>query len=414
MSMLVGKPDLALSRRLAGACLSGALMVATLAIAPAALADPPQVSKAVFEKYEPASEAYKKHDFPTALKLGKEALAAAKSPFEKQISLSIIYGAATSSQNYNEAIEAGESLVALEGVPSATKLSTQQNLAKMYAHVNKMDKAISTTKDYMKVTGGNAGDWALLSTLYSAQKDCPNGMAALDKALAGGKSADEEQLKAQSFCANKDKNTAKRIAVNEELLKRFPKKEYYAQLLNIYETADPKTDALALQELLRFGFDKEYLTDDADYVRLADYALDAGTTAEAQRILEKGFAKKIIKTGDKKATALLEQAKTRAADDKKTTDQLDAEARAGKNGDSDVKIGYRYFSNGQYDKAVEALQRAMQPERAARIKRPDDANMVLGIALLKLKKNADATKAFTAAKADPRMAGVAKIWLNAT
>ena len=56
----------------------------------------------------------------------------------------------------------------------------------------------------------------------------------------------------------------------------------------------------------------------------------------------------------------------------------------------------------------------MQPERAARIKRPDDANMVLGIALLKLKKNADATKAFTAAKADPRMAGVAKIWLNAT
>ena len=131
-------------------------------------------------------------------------------------------------------------------------------------------------------------------------------------------------------------------------------------------------------------------------------------------ILEKGFAKKLLKSGDKKATALLEQAKTRAAEDKKTIEQLDAEARAGKNGESDVKVGYRYFSVGQYDKAVESIQRGLQADRAARLKRPDDANMVLGIALVRLKKNADAAKAFTAAKADPRMAAAAKVWLNAT
>ena len=414
MSMFAGNTGSASRGLLTGAGILGAVAMGSLVFAPAALADPPQVSKAVYEKYEPAMEAIKKHDNATAIRLGKECLAVAKIGLEKQACLSVTLNAANGSGNYPEAIEAAEQLVALDGVAPATKLAIQKSLATLYPRVNKLDKAIAITKDYMKTTGGSPADWALLANFYSAQKDCSNGMAALDKALAGGKAAAEDQLKAESFCANKEKNTAKRIAVNEELLKRFPKKEYYNQLLNIYETAEPKTDPMAIQQLLRFGFDHEFLDQDTDYTKLADADLDVGTTAEAQRVLEKGFSKKVIKAGDKRPVALLEQAKTRAVDDKKTIDQLDAEARAGKNGESDVKIGYRYFSIGDYAKAVEALQRGMQPDRAARIKRPDDANMVLGIALLKLKKNADAAKAFTAAKADPRMAGVAKIWLNAT
>ena len=73
----------------------------------------------------------------------------------------------------------------------------------------------------------------------------------------------------------------------------------------------------------------------------------------------------------------------------------------------------RYFSMKQYDKAVEALLRGLSPERVARVKRPDDTNMVLGMCYLQLKKQADATKAFNAAKADPRMAPAAKLWLGA-
>ena len=67
----------------------------------------------------------------------------------------------------------------------------------------------------------------------------------------------------------------------------------------------------------------------------------------------------------------------------------------------------------QYDKAVEALSRGLSADRVARVKRPDDANMVLGMAYTQLKKTAEAAKAFNAAKADPRMAVAAKLWLGA-
>ena len=134
--------------------------------------------------------------------------------------------------------------------------------------------------------------------------------------------------------------------------------------------------------------------------------------AEALRVLDRGIQKKQVSKADK-VDRLHKQAADRSADDAKTVGQLDAEARAGKNGEVDVRLGYRYYSMGQFDKAVEALQRGLGPERLARVKRPDDANMLLGICDLKLKKKAEAEKAFTAAKADARMASAAKLWLNA-
>lgn len=395
-----------------GRWLLGAIAALGVGLAPAVMADPPQVSQAVFDHYTPATEAFKKGQYAQAIKEGKEAFAAAKTSYEKEICLNVIYAAAATGKNYPEAIDAGEQLLNMPSLAAKTRLDTQKALGQMYANTNKLDRAIAITKDYIKATGGQPADWALLASIYGAQKDCANALPALDKALAG-KQADEGQLNVQSSCAYKAHDNAKRISVNEELLKRFPKLSYFNQLSVIYQT-DDKLEDLALLELLRFGFDHDYLSQDAEYQKLADLALDVGTTAEAQRVLEKGVAKKLLKATDTKVARLLDQAKTRAVEDKKSLEQLDAEARAGKNGESDAKVGDRYFSLQDYGKTVEAITRGLQADRVGKMKRPDNANMVLGIALLKQKKNADAAKAFTAAKADPRMAAAARIWLNAT
>jgi len=414
MSMLAGFARPSSRARTFAARLTGALLAGTVA-ASAFAAEPQQVSQAVFDKYTPASDAFKRKDFATALKLGKECTAAAKSAYEKQICLNLSYGAAGASSSFPEAAEAGAALLQLEGVPPATRLSVQKSLATIYPRINRVDLAIAMIKEVIRTTGGTPDDWKILANLYAAQRNCQEGMPALDKALAGGKLADEQQLNAKSFCANQKKDVDQRIVVNEELLKRFPKKTAYLQLLNIYET-DRKADDMALFALLRFGFDRDYLDDEEAYVHLANFCLDVGAAAEAQRVLGKGIQKRVVKNGGAKEKngRLLEQAKATADSDKKTIAQADAEARAGKNGDGDVKLGGRYFGMQQFDKSAEAIQRGLQADRAARVKRPDDANMVLGMALLKIKKNADAAKAFTAAKADPRMAGVARIWLNAT
>jgi hypothetical protein len=388
------------------------IVLTSLAIAltlPAGSAFAQQTSQEFYDKFAPGQSAYQKHDFATALKHGKEAKAVAKSAYEKKAALTLIYGAAASSHSYQDAIDAAKDLLSTDGVSAAEKLNFHKSLAQMYGATSHFDLAINEYKEYLKGASGTPADYSALAQYYFANKDCPNSLSSIDKAL-GGKPADEDQLKIQMRCYFQSKSDDKLLAVSEDALRRFPKKDYYTQVLRVYQ--DKKIDDLAIAEMLRYGFDKDWLVDEADYTKLADRALDVGTTAEAQRVLERGIQKKQVKNADK-AERLLKQAKDRAAEDVKTVAQADAEARAGKNGESDVRLGYRYYSMNQFEKAAEALQRGLSAERVARVKRPDDANMILGITLLKLKKKAEAEKAFNAAKADPRMAAAAKMWLGA-
>ena len=384
-----------------------AVLAFGLTMSPSAQAEGQQVSKPVWEKYEPAQTAFKNKDYAAALKLAKEGLAVSKSPFEKLACLTVAYQSAVNARSYSEAIDAGEQLIAVEGVPSQTKLSTLKVLPQLYFATNRLDKAVTAQKDYMRIAGSNSSeDWNMLAQMYSQQKNCADALPALEKALAGGKSASEAQLQLQSACYAKGTDFDKRLTVNEELLRRFPKKDYFKQVLFIYQ-ATKRLDDYAYAQLLRFGYEHDYLDSDTDYIKLAEMALDVGTTGEALRILEKGIAKKTLKVA-----RLLDQAKSRSAEDAKRVGQLDKEARAGKNGDTDLKDGYIYFGMGQYDKAAEAMARALLPDHVAKVKRVDDANMMLGVAYTHLHKKAEADKAFAAAKASPQMAPVAKIWAS--
>lgn len=367
-----------------------------------------QTSAEFSDKYNAGVEAFKARDMGKALAAAKDAKAAAKSGFEKVAAANLMVNVAGASGKYADQADALEQLLASDGVPAGSKGQLHKALAGAYAQTGKLDKALGEMKEAMK-SGGSASDYDMLATLYFGSRDCRNGLEALDKALAGGKEANEQQLKAKDSCYFQMKD-ARLLATAEELLRRFPKKDWFNQVLSINQ--DKKIDDMAIFAMLRYGFEHDYLDNESDFIKLADRALDVGTTAEAQRVLEKAISKKIIKKMEK-ADGLLKQAKDRAVEDAKTVAQLDAEAHAGKNGDTDYRVGMRYFSLKQYDKAVDALQRALSAERVARVKRPDDANMVLGISLLKLNKKAEADKAFNAAKADARMAAAAKMWLGA-
>lgn len=370
-----------------------------------------QVSAAVFEKLKPAQEALQKRDYGSALRLAKEAHGVAKAGFEKEIALKIQLQAAFGVKQYNEAIDAIEALSALDGVSGAEKNQFRRMLPSLYESTRQYDKALASAQELIRSGGGGAKEYEVLYRIYATRGDCPNALNALDKAL-GGKPADETQLKLRNQCYDKAKDAAKQTAVVEELVRRFPKKVYFSILLGLY--ADLKLDDRAALNVYRWGFDKDLLEREIDFTSYASLAQGAGSAAEAERVLEKGVKAGVVKKGDaaSKTARLIASSTSLAAEEKNKLPQLDKEARAGKNGESDVTVGASYFGFGEYAKAAEALQRAFQPDRAARIKRPDDANMLLGITLTKINKKADAEKAFTAAKADPRMAKPAALWLG--
>lgn len=390
-----------------GLCVAGG---AALTLPSTARAQGKEVSKEFYDKFGPAQEALQARKYDAALRLAKEAQGVAKSGYERDVALKLQVNAAYGARDWQASIAATEQLLEQGSLGGGEKNAMRRTLGQLYEQTRQYDKAILNTQEAMK-GGATAKDYELLYRVYAIKGDCGNALQNLDKSL-GGKPADEKGLKLRNACLFKSKDDAKRVVVVQELVRRFPKKEYFTALTDLYR--GQKVDDRAMLNVYRFGYEKDLLERDVDYVAYADQALNAGGENEALKALEKGVAKKLIKTDDpnNRTVRLLNSTKTMAGDEKTKLDQLDKEARAGKNGESDAAVAIAYYGLGDLSKAIEAAQRALQPDRVARVKRVDDLNMLLGIALQKAKKPGDAEKAFTAAKADPRMVTAASLWLG--
>jgi len=137
---------------------------------------------------------------------------------------------------------------------------------------------------------------------------------------------------------------------------------------------------------------------------------DQGNSGEAQAVMEQAFAKNLFTEAREKDsnTRLLEMTKKKAASDRATIGKDEAQAAHLPNGDGLVQIGAAYLGFGQVDKGVAAINAGIAK---GNLKYPDEAYMLLGIALEKQKNSSDAIKAFEKVNKDPRYVRLAKLWI---
>jgi len=399
---------------LLGACLG--LTATALVTAPALAAKKeeekkPELSPKVREKLKPAGEALNKGDAEKGVALSKEALEVAVTDYDKvQVLLYLRngYGRLKDLPNY---VATEEQLVALENFPQEERGKAYQTLAQWSTQQKDYAKSIEYTQKWQQYGGGPEAD-TLLWQLYLMQHDCTHGIVALEKAVAG-REATEPELRQQNACYYELKDNAKRQAIMEELVRRFMKHDYIYDLLQIYE--EQKIDTHAKLNIWRFEFWKQFQSRESEFVEFAEEALDAGSPTEALTVLNRGIELKAVTliAASDRPSRLLAQSKQQAAEDKRQIAALDKEAQAGKSGEADVKVGLVYLGLGDNQKAIDSISRGLTPERIGKVKRPDDANMMLGIANAKLGNKDAAIAAFKAAQADPRMAKAATIWINA-
>ncbi len=397
-----------------------ALVTLAMLAAPASAAEkekkPPPVSEDVAKKLRPANDACNKSDFDTCISLSKEGLAISTKPQDKDQSLRILRYAYGKKGDFPSWADVVEQILDLGTYTDDEKKKDYPNLARVFYQAKNFEKAEKYAKLWAEISNSAEG-YGFLAVTYYAQQNCTATIPAQEKAneldAAAGKEPTEQTLRVLNQCYYKAENKPGREAVMEQLLRRFPKADYFADLLQIYLT-DEKLDRRAVLNLYRFAFDRDWISRESQFVAYADEALDVGAPAEALHVIDVATQKgafKIIAATDHNGR-LSAVAKQQTAEDKKQIAALDKEARAGKNGEADVKVGLAYMGLGEYDKAAEAIERGLTAERVGKVKRVDDSQMMLGIAYLKLAKKDEAKKAFTAAQQDPRMAKAATIWLQ--
>jgi hypothetical protein len=388
-----------------------AIMVAT-SVGAAEKEKKETLTEAVAKQLKPAQDAMGKGEFDNGLALAKAGLAASKTAYDKETSLRMMTYAAAKKQDFSLYAEFTEQLLeAAVNMADDERIKDYKALAQINAQNKNYDKALAWVAKWADASK-SVDAYTLGSQIELIQQDYPAAIPWLEKIAAATPEPKEDTLKQLNVAYYRTDAKAKRQAVMETLVAKFPKREYVVDLIGIYE-AD--SDPLAILNMYRLLFDRNEMTRESEYVNYTDGAIDSGAPAEALKVIEQGQKRDVVKfiAATDRNSKLLAQARTLTAEDKKLLPSLDKEARAGKNGQADVKVGLAYLGFGDYDKAIEAIERGLTDERIVKVKRVDDAYMTLAIAYLHAGKTDKAVAAFTKAKSDKRMSNAANLWLIA-
>jgi hypothetical protein len=333
----------------------------------------------------------------------------------------------------------------------AQKLAGEGNYKGAMAKVNEAEgvsgkspeetKIINQMKDYLAVKSGDtstpAGAKAKFANDYNAKKykDVIEDSEALKK--NGALDANSMQIVAQAYYLSGDKNGCLKYIKNnfgtnlsdtaltlqmrcafdagdevtqrqalETLVAHTGKTEYWNDLLKMSERGQGMRDHDTL-DVYRLKLLTGTINGKDEYITLAQLAIQLKFPAEAQAVIEKGQAAKLL--NDDRSNKLLALAKSQAAADIADQAKALAAANAEPKGDSLVKIGEDQWGQGKAKDAVAAIKAGM----AKPLDDKNNAQIRLGMALISAGQKAEAQKAFDAVKpANPtdKSAMVAHLW----
>jgi tetratricopeptide (TPR) repeat protein len=230
---------------------------------------------------------------------------------------------------------------------------------------------------------------------------------ASEAARATGRPMKEDWLQLQLSCAHKANDKSGVANALEQLVRAFPSKDYWRDLIIVYRGEYGTTDALNL-ESFRLMHQTDTMKTADDYVEHAQIALLLGLPGEAKAVIEEGFQKKLLGGADQgRHERLRKMATDQATQDQAGLAALEKEAAASPTGEKHIALAEAYASYGMYDKAVAAYQAGL---KKGGLRNTAAAQLQLGQSLLKAGKKAEAVAAFKAVKGDPAYEKLASYW----
>jgi outer membrane protein assembly factor BamD (BamD/ComL family) len=297
-------------------------------------------------------------------------------------------------------------------IAPADKLRMIESIAVSYYRSQQYAKSMQWSQRYLREGGTSASIRTMLIQSQYLSGDFAGATKELMVEIQGteraGGTPGEDRLKLLLNSASKLGDNNAYVYAMERLVTYYPKKEYWADLLSRMQRKANFSDRLSL-DAYRLSLATGGMTAPADFMEMAQLALQADLPSEGKLVIDKGIASGALSTGaqadrakrlkvlvDKK---LAEQAASRADDEK--------EALAAKTGDALVALGMNLVYSGQAAKGVQFMQQGIAK---GSLKRPDDARLHLGIAQVVAGDKAKAQATFKTVQGTDGTADLARLW----
>ncbi|HEU4969736.1 hypothetical protein [Sphingomonas sp.] len=376
----------------------------------------PELSKGFRNAVQPFQKALSAKDYATAQSLLPAVEAAASAPDEKYYvgQFKIALGQGLQNQELMKAgvIEALNS--GSQGVePDRGKFSWYAGQfafqSKDYPTAIQYLTAAKTAGYQPKDASGqpDSNFQIMLAESYFQTKQVPQGMAVLEEAIkseeAAGRKAPQSWYGRAASIAYQSKNMAEAAKWTRAQVAAYPTPENWRSALVIFGDSNHFDDQTQL-DLLRLKRFAGALAGERDYYEYAVLADKVGLPGEAKAVVDEGRAKGAFDASSKAINEIGAAAGAKVTADKASLAGSEKSAASAANGRVALGTADAYFGYGDYAKAAQLYQLALQKGGID----ANVANLRLGEALAKTGQMAQAKEAF--AKVTGPRAELAQFW----
>ncbi len=388
------------------------LLLALLAAASIGAAHAQGVRAEIGKPLQQAGELLRAGKAKEALAKAREADAVGgKSAAEQLLVDRMKAAAAQRAGDTGTAIQALESIYGRVGGAEQGQIAEQ--LASAHAQARNNGKATEWLNRAIQAGNNSAGVKQLQAYLQSSSGDygaiARDAGAAVAAAEQAGRRPDEGDLLRLADAQQRTNNVNGYSNTLEKLLAYYPKKDYWNAYLGRLPRKPGFADRFHL-DVLELKLASGTLSKTEDFMEMAQLALQAGLPSDGRRIVEQGFKAGALGTGPEAARhqRLKDLALKKEAEAKAGIAAQAAEAANQKTGDDLVKVGYAYASMGDADQGIKLIEQGIAK---GGLKRPEDARLLLGKALLQSGKNkAKAVQTLRSVKGNDGAAEIARLW----
>ena len=368
------------------------------------------MSQSVYEKLTEIQELIEAKDYASAQRLtdelrGKKGL----SPYENAQIWNISGYSFYLQERYDDAIRAYENVMAQPELPEALMLSTLKTMAQLQFTQEDYEAALATVRRLMSNVSEPSADIFMLEgqalfQLARYEEALVPIKTGIDMYRQQGQVPKENWLLLLRVIYFEQKDYESMIDVVRELIVYYPKDTYVLTLAGIYSELGDTKKQLALTEVL---YEKGYLNTTSHITNLANLYLMHGLPYKAASVLEREMNENIVEANERNLR-LLSQAWYQAREDERSIPPLKRAAELSKEGDLYIRLAQANINLENWGEAAAAVQQGL---KLGGLKRPDTANIMLGMALFNQKRLEQARRAFERAQGDNRSRRTAAQWI---
>ncbi len=312
--------------------------------------------------------------------------------------------------NYREAARAYENVLLQPELPLGLETTTMFTLTQLYFQEERFEDSLSMLERWFALTPTPAPDpYILMAQIYYSLERFREGIeptrTAIQIAMDQDRELRENWYRLLNVFYYELEDYPNVIDVLSTMIEMWPKREYFIQLSAMYGQEGDEGRQLALFET---AYEAGWLARSSEIVNLSQLLLQADIPYKAAKILEKGLEGGIVESTEAN-WRVLAQAWQLAQEDEEAIPALSRAADLADDGVLDVRLAQSHQNLAQWQDCVDAARSGM---RKGDLRRPDQANMILGACLFELGEFNEARTAFEVAEKDSRSRAGARSWIQ--